>query len=66
MDITKIVAELRFNYHANMLDVNNILNQLKLRSDEKAEENGKKHCMECFDCLGRLGYDLSSLKKNEP
>lgn len=28
MDITKSVAKMRFKYHANMLDVYNVLNQL--------------------------------------
>jgi len=68
MNIPKIVAKMRFAYHANMLDVNNVLNQLKIRSDEKAEERGKYHCMEAFDCLERLGYDVyGQLKeKKEP
>lgn len=58
MDITKVVAKLRFNYHSNMLNVNNVLNQLGLRKDDVAEAIGKKHCMQCFDCLERLGYDV--------
>lgn len=64
MDITKTVAKLRFKYHANMLDVNNVLNQLGLRKDEKAEECGKKHTMTIFnDIFPRLGYDTSKLSK---
>lgn len=60
MDITKKVAKMRFNYHASMLDVNNVLNQLGLRSDEKAEEVGKRHTMVIFnDILPRLGYDMN-------
>ena len=65
MDITKSVAKMRFYYHANMLDVNNILNQLKLRSDEKAELVGKKHALECFDCMERLGLDPFKKKEKE-
>jgi hypothetical protein len=59
MDITKVVAALRFKYHANMLDVNNVLNQLGLRNDEKAEEKGAYHAMTIInDVLPRLGYDV--------
>lgn len=57
MDICKKVAKMRLYYHMNMLDVNNVLNQLKLRSDNKAEECAKNHFMNCVDCLNRLGYD---------
>lgn len=63
MDITKKVAKARFGYHTNMLNVCNILNQLGLLKDEKAEEAMKFHVMESFDCLERLGYDLTSLKE---
>jgi hypothetical protein len=45
MDITERVALLRFNYHGALLDANNILCQLGIRSDEKGEEIGKKHAM---------------------
>ena len=63
MDITKIVAKLRFGYHVNMLDICNVANQIGILKDEKAEEIMKRHTMECFDCLERLGYNLSSLKE---
>jgi len=48
-----------------MLDICNMLNQLSILKDEKAEEVMKSHTMQCFDCLERLGYDLSSLKEEE-
>lgn len=51
MDITKKVAALRFKYHANMLDVCNVLNQIGILKDEKAESVMKNHTMQCFDCL---------------
>lgn len=35
MDITKKVAALRFKYHANMLDVCNVLNQIGILKDKK-------------------------------
>ena len=62
MDITKVVAKMRFHYHANMLDVNNVLNQLGLRNDDKAEAIGKKHTMTILtDCLPRMGYDMEKV-----
>lgn len=61
MDITKKVAKIRFLYHANMLSVNNILNQLKIRNNEKAEAVGEYHTMECFDCLERLGFNWRNI-----
>lgn len=54
MDITKKVAKLRFGYHANMLDACNILNQLGILKDVKAEEVMKNHAMNCMDCLARI------------
>lgn len=60
-DITKTVAKVRFIYHTNMLDVCNVANQLGLLSNEKAEEKMKNHTMQTFDCLERLGYDLSKI-----
>lgn len=63
MNITKIVAKARFSYHTNMLDVCNVLNQLGALKDEKAELAMKNHTMAIFDCLERLGYDLSELEE---
>ena len=65
MDITKKVAKMRFVYHANMLDVCNVLNQLGILKDDKAEEMMKNHCMKSFDCLRRLGYDVEEFLKKE-
>ena len=58
MDITKKVAAMRLKYHMNMLDVNNVLNQLRIRNSLRAERIGKKHAYACLDCLERLGYDV--------
>ncbi len=67
MDITKRVATLRFKYHANMLDVCNVLNQIGILKDEKAELVMKNHTMLCFDCLERLGYPIKAVfEKEEP
>lgn len=58
MDITKKVAKMRFTYHANMLDIYNVLNQLGILKDETAERVMKNHCMRSFDCLERMGLDV--------
>lgn len=58
MDITKVVAKMRFKYHTNMLDVCNVANQIGLLKDTKAEEKMKNHAMQSLDCLERLGYDV--------
>ena len=42
MDITKVVAKMRFKYHTNMLDVCNVANQIGLLKYNKAEEKMKK------------------------
>lgn len=62
MDITKKIARVRFIYHSNMLDVNNVAYQLGLRKEIKAEERGKFHAMQCMDCLDRLGYNLDKIR----
>jgi hypothetical protein len=61
MDITKKVAEMRFVYHTNMLDVCNVLNQVGIVKDEKAEAVMKHHCMSSMDCLTRM--DAKQIKK---
>ena len=53
-DITKKVAKARLLYHSNMLDVCNVLNQLGILKDVKAEEVMKFHAMNCMDCLERI------------
>lgn len=42
MDIVKEVAKMRLNFHASMLDVYNVANQLGILKDDKAEEIMKK------------------------
>ena len=59
MDISNVVTKIRFKYHANMLSVNNALNQMHFISDEKAEMKNKHHTMLIFnDILPRMGYDF--------
>lgn len=45
MGISEKVARMRLYYHANVVEVNNVLNQLNIISDEKAEEIAEKHVM---------------------
>lgn len=61
MDITKKVAAMRFVYHTNMLDVCNVLNQVGILKDDKAEEVMKNHCMASVDCLTRM--DAKQIKR---
>ena len=39
------IAIMRFKWHANMIDVVNVANQLHLLSDNKAEQLNKNHVM---------------------
>ena len=57
MSIVTKVAKMRLNYHASMLDVCNVLNQLGILNNEKAEEVMKNHTMRCFDVMEHMGLD---------
>ena len=57
MSIVKKVSKMRLMFHANMLDVCNVANQLGILKDEKAEEIMKHHTMECFDAMEHMGLD---------
>ena len=59
MSLSKFVAKMRFTYHVNAIEINNVLNQLHIRSDSKANAVGKYHFDEVLDCLERLGYDVN-------
>lgn len=55
MDLPKFVAKVRFKYHANMIDIVNVGNQLHILSDDKAEKLNKNHTMTIFnDILPRI------------
>ena len=56
---------MRLNYHANMLDVCNVLNQLGILKDEKAEEVMKNHVIKCFDAMEHMGLDPWKKKEKE-
>ena len=57
MSIVKKVAKARLLFHANMLDVCNVANQLGILKDSKAEEVMKKHTIKCFDAMEHMGLD---------
>ena len=57
MSIVTKVAKMRLEYHSFMLDVCNVLNQLGILKDEKAEEVMKNHTMRCFDAMEHMGLD---------
>ena len=54
-DIAIVIAKIRLWYHANMTSIVNAGNQLRIISDEKAEELNKNHVMTIFnDILPRI------------
>lgn len=57
MSMVTRVAKIRLIFHANMLDVCNVANQLGILKDDKAEEIMKKHTMKCFDAMEHMGLD---------
>lgn len=65
MSIVTKVAKMRFNYHASMLDVCNVLNQLGILNDEKAEEAMKNHTVKCFDAMEHMSLDPWKKKNKE-
>lgn len=66
MDLPRKVANMRYKYHLAMIDINNVMNQLHLRNDEKAEKNAKHHMMTILnDVLPRLGKkDLKAFQED--
>lgn len=55
MSISKKITKMRYKYHLNAIEMNNVFNQLHIRNDEKAEENAKKHVMVIFnDIIPRM------------
>ena len=65
--LPEVVAIARFKYHANMLDIVNVANQLHILSDEKAEEMNKHHAMTIMtDLLPRLtGLTVDDILKRK-
>ena len=64
MNIVKEVAKMRLTFHANMLDICNVLNQLRILKDDKAETVMKRHALECFDAMEHMGLDPYGKKQN--
>lgn len=66
MDITKRVATMRLNFHANTVSLNNVLNQFHIISNETAEKRNKNHVMTILtDIMPRLGKDVDGFFKNK-
>lgn len=64
MNLPKIITIIRLKYHLEAIDVNNVLNQLHIRNDAKANRKGAEHTMIILeDIMPRLGYDTSELMK---
>ena len=57
MSMVTRVAKMRLIFHANMLDVCNVANQLGILKDDKAEEIMKNPTVCCFGAMGHLGLD---------
>lgn len=58
MSMVTKVAKMRFFFHANMLDICNVANQLGILKDDKAEEVMKGHTMKCFDAMEHMGLNV--------
>lgn len=65
VSLCDVVTHARFLYHLNAIDVNNVLNQLRLRSDKKADKRAAEHLTVIVDdILPRLGYDSEKVFSN--
>ncbi len=62
MNIVKATANCRFFYHTNMLDICNVLNQLGILKDDRAEEVMKRHTMKSLDCV-RITKGYNSIEE---
>ena len=64
MNMSDKIARLRLHYHATACDLNNVLNQLHILSDEKAEQKNCNHVMIIVnDIAPRLGKDVAAISK---
>lgn len=59
MSMEKIILKAATHYHANLIDIHNVLHALGLRSDEQAEKFNKKHMMKLYEMYNRRGYDIT-------
>ena len=57
MSIVTKVAKMRLMFHANMLDLCNVANQLGILKNKQAEKIMKSHTMKCFDAMEHMGLD---------
>ena len=71
MGLAEKVAKIRMSYHLNVIEANNVLNQLHIIGDEKAEQIAKDHVMTLFNDIfprlyGKEALDaaMTKLKKS--
>lgn len=63
MGFPEKLAKMRFNYYTNMLSVNNILNQLGLMSDKRANMSNKYYFYKAMDAFSFMSQeDIKELK----
>ena len=62
MGMAERVAKMRLWYHANMIEVNNVLNQLHIRNDDVAEKTAEKHVMILFNDVFPRIYGEEAVK----
>lgn len=62
MSIENIILNAATHYHANLIDINNALHALGLKSDKQAEEFNKKHVMKLVEMYARRGYYITKTK----
>ena len=65
MSIVTKVAKMRLPFHANMLDICNVANQLGIMKDSKAEAVMKWHTMKCFDAMEHMGLDVKRFMESK-
>lgn len=64
MGIPEKIAKVRFSYHASLTSVGNILNQLGVLSDNKANAFNEKHLYKALGCLPFMSEnDIKKLDK---
>lgn len=51
MGMAEKIAKARFMFHANVVEVGNIMSQFGILSGDKADELNKKHFYKALDCL---------------
>lgn len=58
INLEKLTLKLITMHHANMVDINNSLNALGLKSNDSTELSNKKHVMAVVNAYERRGYHI--------